>query len=183
MPEKGEKQRISRALDSASLHAKILRSRPPLPCPSPAASRDGLRLDFNSEPYHVQSGDISSIAIVGSSGSATHLFYLLCGCPYGGDVGRGYGQGSAAVAFSFRAGTELPRGDADGHEAVAGSKRSQINLFGNMQADTGHRQYSVGRLRCWLSRSGHIASNGSTRRVKSLTCYHQLLNLYSFITS
>jgi len=68
MPEKGEKQRISRALDSASMHAKILRSRPPLPCPSPAASRDGLRLDFNSEPYHVQSGDISSIAIVGSSG-------------------------------------------------------------------------------------------------------------------
>ena len=94
-------------------------------------------------------------------------------------VGRGYGQGSAAVAFSFRAGTALPRGDADGHEAVAGSKRSQINLFGNMQADTGHHQYSVDRLRCLLSRSGHIASNGSTRRVKSLTCYHKLLNLYS----
>ena len=48
----------SRALDTASLHGKILRCRPPLPCPSPAASRDGLRLDFNSEPYHVQSIDI-----------------------------------------------------------------------------------------------------------------------------
>jgi hypothetical protein len=24
-----------------------------------------------------------------------------CGCPYGGDVGRVYGQGSDAVAFSF----------------------------------------------------------------------------------
>lgn len=33
----------------------------------------------------------------------SHLFYLLCGCPYGGDVGRVYGQGSDAVAFSFRA--------------------------------------------------------------------------------
>jgi hypothetical protein len=51
-------------------------------------------------------------------------------------------------------------------------------LFGNMQADTGHHQDSVGRMRCWLSRSGRIASNGSTRRVKKA---YLLLQVTEFI--
>jgi hypothetical protein len=55
-----------------------------------------------------------------------------CGCPYGGGVGRVYGQGSDAVAFSFTtdvAARPLPRGDADadGHKAVS----SRVKVWSN----------------------------------------------------